>query len=88
MLVGTGTGQLALFDFRQQHKGMFRKFKGCVGSISAIDCHLESGFFATAGLDRFTRVFHYKSKKIVDKLYLKSRLTGVLLAEKFDIEQP
>ena len=52
MIVGTATGQVALFDFRQRTKGMFRKFSASAGSVRAIDCNVDNGYFACVGLDR------------------------------------
>ncbi len=75
---------MALFDFRQEKKGMFRKYKGCVGSVRSIECCRETGYFAAAGLDRFLRVYHVSSKKLVQKEYLKSRLNCLLLCDDFD----
>ena len=63
---------------------MFRKYKGCVGSVRDIDCNLDNGCFASVGLDRFLRVYNVNSKKLVQKMYLKSRLNGILLTKNFD----
>ena len=52
VIVGTTTGQVALFDFRQRTKGMFRKFSASAGSVRAIDCNTDNGYFACVGLDR------------------------------------
>lgn len=87
VLVGTAQGRLALFDFRAEHKGMHgmvRKYKGCVGSVRSVACARQSGHFAAVGLDRFLRVFAVDSKKIVAKMYLKSRLNAVVLRPDFD----
>ncbi len=84
VLVGTTTGQLALFDFRQESRGLFRKYKGCVGSIRSLDCDRETGYFSAVGLDRFLHVYHVGDKKVRAKTYLKSRLNSVLLGRGFD----
>ncbi len=93
VLVGTATGQLGLFDFRQRHKGLFRKYKGCVGSIREIvttesnENSSNKSYFAAVGLDRFLRVYTLDKKQPVKKLYLKSRLNCVLLCPGFDPEK-
>ena len=63
---------------------MFRKYKGCVGCIRDIASVEDKPFFATVGLDRFLRVYDISSKRPVQKVYLKSRLNGVLLRPDFD----
>ncbi len=82
--MGTTTGQLALFDFRKESRGLFRKYKGCVGSIRAVDCNRDTGYFGVVGLDRFFRTYHVANKRLVEKMYLKSRLNCLLLANDFN----
>ena len=65
-------------------KGMFRKYKGCVGCIRHIDAMEDQPYFATVGLDRFLRIYDIKAKRPLQKVYLKSRLNSVLLRADFD----
>lgn len=87
VLVGSAQGRLALFDFRSESKGtkgLFRKYKGFVGSVRSIDCMRDGPHFAAVGLDRFLRVFDINSRKATQRMYLKSRLNCVLLTDSFD----
>ena len=84
VLVGTSSGQLAMFDFRQEKKGLTRKYKGSVGGIRSIACNRDNGYFAAVGLDKFVRIYNVNSKSSVNKMYLKSRLNQVLLSDNFD----
>jgi ribosome biogenesis protein NSA1 len=59
---------------------MFRKYKGCVGSVRSIHSLRDKPFFAAAGLDRFLRIFDIGKQKAVQKMYLKSRLNCVLVS--------
>jgi len=83
-------------------KGLVRKFKGCTGAvkdISASNSHSSTSnsnistptagggvYFAAVGLDRHMRVYNIKEKKPIFSIYLKSRLTGVLMPSNFDPE--
>ena len=84
MLVATGSGKLALYDYRARNKGMYRKYKGCVGGIRSIYCLKDKPYFASVGLDRFLRIYNVNSQKPIQKLYLKSQLNCVLLTKDFD----
>ena len=75
---------MALFDYRAAHKGIFRKYKECVGGIRAIDCLPNKPYFACVGLDRFLRVYNISGQKPIQKMYLKSQLNCVLLTKDFD----
>ena len=84
VLVATGSGKLALYDYRARNKGMYRKYKGCVGGIRSIYCLKDRPYFASVGLDRFLRIYNVNSQKPIQKLYLKSQLNCVLLTKDFD----
>ena len=89
ILVGAGTGKLAMFDWRKTGKkdsGMAKKYKGCVGSIRCIRSTGDESrpYFATAGLDRYLRIYDVNSAVPVQKMYLKSKLNCLLLNKDFD----
>ncbi len=84
VLVGTAAGHLALYDLRMTHKGMKRKYRGFTGGIRSIDCMKDKNFFAAVGLDRFLRIFDINQPKSVQKMYLKARLSHVLMTKEFD----
>ena len=75
---------MALYDYRVTHRGMLRKYKGCVGGIRAIDCLQNKPYFACVSLDRFLRVYNIENQKPIQKMYLKSQLNCVLLTKDFD----
>ena len=83
-MVASGTGQVALFDYRAPHKGMFRKYKGCVGGVRGMTCLPNKPYFASVGLDRFLRIYNINGQKPIQKMYLKSQLNCVLLTKDFD----
>ena len=87
VVAGSAQGRLALFDFRggRGEKGLVRKYKGFVGGVRSIDAMRGGGtYFAAVGLDRFLRLYDVNAKSPVQKMYLKSRLNCVLLADNFD----
>ena len=84
ILVGTATGHLALYDIRMDKKGMKKKFRGCSGGIRSIDCHPVHYYFAVVGLDRFLKLYDFNQPKPLQKMYLKSKLSHVLMSKTFD----
>ena len=75
---------MSLYDYRAPHRGMCRKYKGCVGGIRAIDCLQNKPYFASVSLDRFLRIYNINNQKPIQKMYLKSQLNCVLLTKDFD----
>ena len=53
-------------------------FKGFAGGLRDIRCHPTEPLVASAGLDRYLRVHNFVNHKIVNKIYLKSRLNQCL----------
>lgn len=51
--------------------------KGSGGSVRGLALHPEAPILASAGLDRWLRVYHTGTKKQLTKVYLKQHLTGV-----------
>jgi len=54
------------------------KFKGFAGTVKDVKVHNTLPFMASVGLDRFLRVHHINSKKLLQKLYLKQQMTAIL----------
>ena len=79
LIVGNTTGSMASIDLRKKQKN--GSFKGIAGSISSIKCHQTQGFVICAGLDRFLRIYDEKTRGLLQKFYLKSRLDCTLLSE-------
>jgi len=95
ILVGSGTGKVVAFDWRNTGKkdtGIVQKYRGCVGSVRSIrPMTSSSSHFATVGLDRFLRIYDVNAPKPAHKVYLKSKLNCVLLTKDFDgknLEKP
>ena len=63
---------------------MYRKYKGCVGGIRAIDCLQSKPYFGTVSLDRFLRIYNINKQTPIQKMYLKSQLNCILLTKDFD----
>nr|XP_060614231.1 WD repeat-containing protein 74 [Anolis sagrei ordinatus] len=77
VVVGSSHGDVAVFDLRQGQ--LLNCLKGFAGSVSSIQCHPELPLVASCGLDRFLRVHHLRHKRLEHKVYLKSRLSCLLL---------
>ncbi|XP_074661055.1 WD repeat-containing protein 74-like isoform X2 [Tubulanus polymorphus] len=77
IVVGNTQGSMALLDIRQGK--MVHKFKGFAGGIRCIKCHPTLPYIASCGLDRFLRIHEMNSKKLIRKIYLKSRLNSMVM---------
>lgn len=85
ILVGTASGHIGHYDLRMTHKGMKGKYRGCTGGIRSLDCHKSQSCFAAVGLDRCLRIFDINQTRPIQKMYLKSKLSQVLLTKEFDM---
>ena len=59
-------------------------FVGPSGSVLSLDVHKiagKSGILACVGLDRFLWLFDMSTRKIVGKIYCKTKMTSVLIIE-------
>jgi len=90
LVVGSGTGKLALVDWNakpSKSEGLIvQKYKGCVGSVRSIKVAPASSgkYFVTAGLDRYLRIFDVTNPKPVHRMYMKSKLNCLLVSPDFD----
>lgn len=83
MVVGNTHGQIALLDLR---KGLVRgTLKGLSGGVRGLQCHPSQPVVASCGLDRFLRIHSLEDRRLLHKVYLKSRLNCLLLASR-DLE--
>ncbi|NXK55327.1 WDR74 protein, partial [Chauna torquata] len=60
--------------------------KGFAGSVRGLQCHPSLPLVASCGLDRFLRVHDLGDKRLLHKVYLKSRLSCLLLSSHQDWE--
>uniref|UniRef100_A0A1A7WS28 WD repeat-containing protein 74 n=1 Tax=Iconisemion striatum TaxID=60296 RepID=A0A1A7WS28_9TELE len=80
VVVGNTQGQVALLDLR---KGLVRGcMKGLSGGVRALQCHASQPLVASCGLDRFLHIHSLEDRKLLHKVYLKSRLNCVLLSSR------
>jgi len=80
VIVGNTRGEMAQFDFRKLSCPV-RCYKGFAGSIRGIVCHSNAPYIFSCGLDRYLRVHRQDQPKPVHKVYLKSRLNSLLVAD-------
>lgn len=87
VVVGNSHGNMAVIDLRQGR--LLKTLKGLAGSIRSIQCHPTLPLVASCGLDRFLRVHSIEDKKLLYKVYLKSRLNCLLMTrrEKWEEEE-
>ncbi|CAB1442835.1 unnamed protein product [Pleuronectes platessa] len=83
VVVGNTHGEIALLDLR---KGLVRGcLKGLAGGVRWLQCHPSQPVVASCGLDRFLRIHGLEDRKLLHKVYLKSRLNCLLLSSR-DLE--
>jgi len=89
VIVGNTRGFMSQHDLRMAGR-MVHGFKGFAGGLRDIRCHVSEPLVASVGLDRYLRVHNVVNHRIVNKIYLKSRLNQCLfktrLNEGLDIE--
>lgn len=78
--VANTQGQMALLDLRKG--GVQGVMKGATGSVRGLHCHPSLPLVASCGLDRFLRIHSLQDRKLLHKVYLKSRLNCVLLSSR------
>uniref|UniRef100_A0A8C3V3D3 WD repeat domain 74 n=1 Tax=Catharus ustulatus TaxID=91951 RepID=A0A8C3V3D3_CATUS len=86
VVVGSARGDVAVIDLRKGR--VLRALKGFAGGVRGLQCHPRLPLVASVGLDRFLRVHQLRDGRLRDKVYLKSRLTCVLLSTHLDWEEP
>ncbi|CAB03312.1 WD repeat-containing protein 74 [Caenorhabditis elegans] len=84
ILAANSIGEMGLFDLRSKVHPMC-KFKGQAGSIRSITAHPTLPLAASVGIDRFLRVHDLQSRKLIHKIYCKTRLNRVLLRDNLSI---
>ncbi|XP_068117464.1 WD repeat-containing protein 74 [Hyperolius riggenbachi] len=77
VVVGNSHGNMGVFDLRKGQ--LLCSLKGSAGSVRSIQCHKSMPVVASCGLDRFMRLHSLTDKKLLHKVYLKSRLNCLLL---------
>ncbi|CAH3150137.1 unnamed protein product [Porites lobata] len=78
VIVGNTVGTMGRIDLR---KGQLQgHYKGFAGGIRCISCLSKQQMVASCGLDKFLRIHHLHSRKLLHKVYLKSSLNCLLLS--------
>ncbi|XP_022310848.2 WD repeat-containing protein 74-like [Crassostrea virginica] len=81
VVVGNTIGKLAVLDVRKGRP--VQVFKGLAGAVRAVEHHPTLPVIASCGLDRYLHI-HSIEDKSHQKIYLKSRLSSLLLRSRWD----
>lgn len=84
VIAGNTMGEMGLLDLRKGK--MIHLFKGFAGGITDIQCHSSVALVASCGVDRYVRIHNIKTKALVHKFYLKSRLNCLLLTDDWPVD--
>merc|ERR1712039_1104874 len=60
--------------------GFKRGYKGCMGSLRAVEVHQSGEALVAAGLGRFAYVFETRKRKMISKVFMKQMITAVLVS--------
>ncbi|EFA83480.1 WD40 repeat-containing protein [Heterostelium album PN500] len=82
IIIADSVGNVNSYDIRNGKS--IGSYKGNTGSVRCIDVHPTLPLLATVGLDRHLRVFDIDSRKCVQTVYLKQKMSSVL----FSAEEP
>ncbi|XP_074097086.1 WD repeat domain 74 lethal (2) k09848 isoform X2 [Cotesia typhae] len=82
IVVGSGNGIMNLVDLRKPGK-VLNTYKGFVGGITAISCPKNNPYIVSVGLDRYLRIHNINTKELLQKVYLTSRLSSMVLRSEF-----
>uniref|UniRef100_V9KY75 WD repeat-containing protein 74 n=1 Tax=Callorhinchus milii TaxID=7868 RepID=V9KY75_CALMI len=85
VVVGNTHGEIAVIDLRMGR--LVKCLKGQAGTIRSIQCHPTLPLVASCGLDRFLRVHDLNDKKLLHKVYLKSRLNCLVFTSRANWEE-
>lgn len=77
IVVGDTAGYMHMLDLRKI-KDPVGRYTGPSGSVKEIVRHPYLPILACVGLDRMLRTYDIHTKKVIDKIYLKQRLTSCL----------
>ena len=66
ILVGNGCGKMAALDLRGGR--LVTSFRDIAGSVRCIRCHPSEPLVVSCGLDRFLRMHHLHTKKLLRKV--------------------
>nr|XP_053636214.1 WD repeat-containing protein 74-like [Cherax quadricarinatus] len=87
VLVGTAHGRIGLFDLRGKKPEVpLFAYKGFAGAVRDVVVHPKHPFVFSVSLDRFLRVHHLTTTKLLFKEYLKSRLNCLLVTDDLDVD--
>ena len=81
VVAGNTHGRVALFDLRMQK--LVYCFKGFAGSVRSVEVHPSKPYLFSCSLDRFIRVHDIDRHVLLSKIYLKSRLSSLLIRTSF-----
>eukprot|EP00465_Bigelowiella_longifila_P006644 CAMPEP_0185262902 /NCGR_PEP_ID=MMETSP1359-20130426/10926_1 /TAXON_ID=552665 /ORGANISM="Bigelowiella longifila, Strain CCMP242" /LENGTH=325 /DNA_ID=CAMNT_0027849971 /DNA_START=54 /DNA_END=1031 /DNA_ORIENTATION=+ len=80
IIAGDGAGETLQLD-RRVNGRIAGKYKGVGGAITCIRQDESGDFLSTTSLDRFVRVYEIKTRKMLNKVYLKQRASSCLFCK-------
>lgn len=84
---GTGRGRMNMIDLRKTGK-ILNTYKGAVGAITAVAVSKIDPCIVSTSFDRYLYVHDINSKKLLKKVYLTSKLSGMVLRSEFSLNTP
>ncbi|XP_076646423.1 WD repeat domain 74 lethal (2) k09848 [Halictus rubicundus] len=86
IIVGSGKGKMNLVDLRKPAK-VLNTYKGFAGAVTGITCSTTEPYIVSVSLDRYLRVHHMNTKKLLKKIYSTSKMSCMLLRSGFSLPE-
>ncbi|XP_076624688.1 WD repeat domain 74 lethal (2) k09848 isoform X1 [Colletes latitarsis] len=85
IIVGSGKGKMNLVDLRAPAK-VLNTYKGFAGGVTGIACSTSKPYVVSTSLDRYLRIHHIDTKKLLKQIYLTSKTSCMLLRSGFSLQ--
>ncbi|XP_014214966.1 WD repeat-containing protein 74 [Copidosoma floridanum] len=86
VVCGTGKGKMNLVDLRKTGK-ILNSYKGPVGAVTALAVSKSEPYVVSVSYDRHLYVHDLSTKKLLKKVYLTSKLSGMVLRSEFSMKE-
>ncbi|XP_020280603.1 WD repeat-containing protein 74 [Pseudomyrmex gracilis] len=86
IIVGTGKGKINLVDLRSKPGTVLNTYKGFAGGVTGVACNMNKPYIGSVSLDRHLRIHHIETKKLLKKIYVKSKLSCLVIRSGFSAE--
>jgi ribosome biogenesis protein NSA1 len=84
IICGSGKGRMNMIDFRNSGR-ILNTYKGPVGGVTGIAVDKTDQYIVSISLDRYLYVHDLNTKALLKKVYLTSKLSGMVMRSEFSL---